>query len=154
MTTPAIVHNDLNQRGYSYGWFDPEDFEERTTTEQIEYVFERLGEQLTPLHAVLQTDGFIPLHNGTDDVICLFCVRPDPLGGGTIMVANVGACSTLTESEINDRIQCITLGENEGIFIDQSTTLFGRLPLGLGQENVPDDQRRLVLQAFGRRIDD
>jgi|HubBroStandDraft_1064217.scaffolds.fasta_scaffold76934_2 hypothetical protein len=42
------------------------------------------------------------------------------------------------------------LEDGEAMVIDQRRCLHGRLPLGPGQELVPDEARRLVVQAFGR----
>jgi hypothetical protein len=51
------------------------------------------------------------------------------------------------------RSQLIPLATGDALFIDQRRTLHGRLPLGPGQDDVPEDRRRDLIQAFARLTD-
>ena len=150
------------------------------------------------------------------DFVCLYCVRPDPLGGGTTLLApldgiaqylTVKSLATLRASVFRDGTVCdldyvgndinpfavhasdgwrwrytgrlletgavptntegyaallefdrimmsrctgINLKAGQAVVVDQRRALHGRLPLSLGQADVPAAQRRLLLQAYSR----
>jgi hypothetical protein len=45
----------------------------------------------------------------------------------------------------------VSLGAGDAVIIDQRKMVHGRLPLGLGQEAIEEDRRRLLWQRFGRK---
>ena len=42
------------------------------------------------------------------------------------------------------------LAAGEALVIDQRRVLHGRLPLSEGQHDIPAEERRLLVQAYGR----
>jgi hypothetical protein len=150
------------------------------------------------------------------DIVCLYCIRSDPLGGGVNVVSRIDdldevlppavlselrlpqfrdgtaeglsgvgvdenpfAVLNATEGawkwrytdrllrrsgrpssvlfEINEilwhRVCTVTLERGDCLFVDQRTTLHGRLPLGQGQRHLPPEERRLLVQAYARISD-
>jgi hypothetical protein len=148
------------------------------------------------------------------DVVCLYCERPDPLGGGANVVVPFAGVETelpsttrrvlarhrfqdgvvvdldgvgddvnpfavldprstwklrytgrLLEGELNPaelralvdldqalwhRAQVFDLHGGQALVVNQRLTLHGRLPLGVGQESMPANLRRRLLQAYWR----
>jgi len=152
------------------------------------------------------------------DLVCIYCVRPDPLGGGRTIVAPLDQVeSQLTAQTLRvlqrpvfrdgtvhdldhvgadanpfpvlaargwrwrytgrllesgsiaansaehaallefDRVMMsraigFTLDAGEALVVDQRRVLHGRFPLGVGQEHVSTDRRRLLVQSYYRGL--
>lgn len=153
------------------------------------------------------------------DIVCLYCVRPDPAGGGANIIAvvdgieqdlsresrfilsqpqfregavvdlrgvgddinpfavlnldgsgwsyrytarllNVADRASRIEAlhELNaalwHRVELVMLDRGDALIVDQRRVVHGRLPLQRGQDRIPTNDRRLIVQAYWRRSGD
>lgn len=231
--SPQRIRDDLTRDGFTTRTLtgDPE-----IDLPSLRHVLRRLGEDLHVFQREgfwkpLSTDpdrppgasggvGFNGLHidcvNVTEppDVVCLYCVRPDPLGGGMNLVARIGgiehelsaaAVSELSKPQFRDgaaydldgvgvdenpfrvldlrtrrwtwrytarllqsvtgsprdallevdrllghRMWAVPLRSGQCVFVEQRTTVHGRLPLHGDQHSIAPNERRLLVQAYAR----
>lgn len=166
------------------------------------------GTGLNSLHIDCVNAEFPP------DFVCLYCVRPDPLGGGMTMIAPLTGVEDYITAEALDslsrpifrdgavydldhvgvdinpfpvrsekdwhwrytgrlleaapreeaapayaallefdrvlmsRVITIMLKAGESLILDQRKILHGRLPLGHAQDRLPNENKRLLIQAY------
>lgn len=181
----------------------------------------RLGVDVTRHPARSEGIGYQSFHidfvNAEDppDLVCLLCVRPDPLGGGASLISEIAGIEALlpeqdievlrqslysdgvvdnlngigqdvnpfpvlapgmhwqyrytasllnqtrdaraddalhkVQDQLETRSVALPLSRGDLLILDQHRMTHGRGALGQGQEDIPDAERRLLLQSFVRK---